>query len=211
MKSASATASSTSAVTDTEPPESFALACATSIHSSGAWYSAGAAWTKRMPNWVVMNISELHTFVRSPTNTTVQSSRRRPGGRCSVIVSRSHTTWVGWLKSVRPLITGTSAAAASARIVSCSRVRASITSHMRERTRAVSATDSRPPRWISPGFRYRAWPPSFAIATSKETRVRVDGSSKIIPSERRVSSCGTAASRSASFSSRISPSSSSSS
>ena len=96
---------------------------------------------------------ELQTLVRSPTKTTVEPCKARPGGRCSLIVKRSQTACVGWLKSVRPLITGTSAAAASSSTVSCFNVRASITSHIRERTRAVSATDSRCPRWISPGFR----------------------------------------------------------
>ena len=111
---------------------------ATASHSGGDWYAAGAAWMKRIPNWVVMNIVELHTFVRSPTNTTVQSSSSLPGGRCSDMVRRSQTAWVGWLKSVRPLMTGTLEAAASWSTVSCLSVRASITSHMRESTLAVS-------------------------------------------------------------------------
>ncbi len=97
--------------------------------------------------------------------------------------------------------TGTLAARASPSTVACLSVRASITSHIRESTFAVSPRDSRPPRCISPGLRYSAWPPSFAIATSKETLVRVEGSSKIIPSERWRRSSGTAASKSACLSS----------
>lgn len=45
--------------------------------------AAGAAWTKRMPNWVAMNISELPVLVWSPTKTSVQPSSVLPGGRCS--------------------------------------------------------------------------------------------------------------------------------
>ena len=46
--------------------------------------------------------------------------------------------------------------------------------------RAVSAMLSRPGRWISPGRRYRALPPSSAKPFSKLTRVRVEAASKII-------------------------------
>ncbi len=52
----------------------------------------------------------------------------------------------------------------------------------RESTMAVSLMLSRPGRWISPGRRYWACPPSSVMPASKLTRVRVEGCSKIIAS-----------------------------
>src|SRR3546814_179356 len=52
----------------------------------------------------------------------------------------------------------------------------------RDSTRAVSATVSPRPSWVPEGSSTTAWPPSWVAATSKETRVRVDGFSKIIAS-----------------------------
>ncbi len=55
----------------------------------------------------------------------------------------------------------------------------------------MSSIGSPRPSWLSPVARWTAWPPSCAIPTSNETRVRVDGFSKIIPSVRPAShGCG---------------------
>ncbi len=77
-------------------------------------------------------------------------------------------------------MTGTVASAASSASVVWKAVRAMMASTRRLMTRAVSATVSCPPRWISPGRRYWAWPPSSVMPASKLMRVRVDGCSKII-------------------------------
>ena len=53
-----------------------------------------------------------------------------------------------------------------------------------ESTRAVSSIGSPRPSWVSRGDRNRAWPPNCAIPTSKDTRVRVEDFSKIMPSVR---------------------------
>ena len=50
-----------------------------------------------MPIWVQIIISDEHTLVASPTNTTRTSLIGFPGGLCSIIVKTSLTTWVGWL------------------------------------------------------------------------------------------------------------------
>ena len=50
MKSSSATASSTSAVTDTDPPEAAAFASAIATHRGDGL--CGPARTNRIPNWV---------------------------------------------------------------------------------------------------------------------------------------------------------------
>jgi hypothetical protein len=52
-------------------------------------------------------------------------------------------------------------------------------SNIRPSTRAVSATVSFLPSWISPLPRYSGWAPSSMQATVKAQRVRVDGFSKI--------------------------------
>src|SRR5574341_35941 len=52
----------------------------------------------------------------------------------------------------------------------------------RERLRATSGTLSRTPSWMSAGARFTAPPPSWRIPTSKVTRVRSDGFSKIMAS-----------------------------
>ncbi len=81
-------------------------------------------------------------------------------------------------------MTGTVACSTSSASVEWKAVRAMIASTRRLMTRAVSATVSWPPRWISPGRRYCAWPPSSVMPASKLMRVRVDGCSKIIASVR---------------------------
>ena len=81
-------------------------------------------------------------------------------------------------------MTGTVACSTSSASVVWKAVRAMIASTRRLMTRAVSATVSWPPRWISPGRRYCACPPSSVMPASKLIRVRVDGCSKIIASVR---------------------------
>ena len=81
-----------------------------------------------------------------------------------------------------PLMTGTEAAAAKRSTLSCSKVRIITASTISERTRAVSSTGSPRPKWESFGLMARAWPPSWCMPTSKETRVRVELNSKIMAS-----------------------------
>ena len=76
-------------------------------------------------------------------------------------------------------MTGTVAWRASVSMVSWAYTRAAIPSTQRERFRATSATASRVPRPISWPERYTARPPSWTIPTSKVTRVRSEGFSKI--------------------------------
>ena len=54
-------------------------------------------------------------------------------------------TWHGWLKSVSPLITGTSEYSASSRMSECANNRAMTTSFMLARTREMSLVASRLP------------------------------------------------------------------
>ena len=79
-----------------------------------------------------------------------------------------------------PLITGTVDHSASSLTVSFFLARISMAELYCDSVRAVSAMLSRPGRWISPGRRYRALPPSSAKPFSKLTRVRVEAASKII-------------------------------
>lgn len=46
---------------------------------------------------VVMKPRDAHTWVPSPTNTTLQSSSFLFFGRFSMMVQRSPISWVGWL------------------------------------------------------------------------------------------------------------------
>ena len=82
-------------------------------------------------------------------------------------------------------MTGTVAWAASCSSVRCENTRAATTSTHRERLRPTSGTDSRLPIPISWAARYTAAPPSCTIATSKVTRVRSEGFSKIRAMVRR--------------------------
>ena len=79
-------------------------------------------------------------------------------------------------------MTGTVAWRAISSTFACSSVRIMIASHMRERTRAVSATVSPRPSCEVPPSRISALPPNWRIAMSNETRVRVEFFSKIIAS-----------------------------
>ena len=79
-------------------------------------------------------------------------------------------------------MTGQSAYSASVSTSAWSNRRAITPSTYRPSTRAVSFSGSPCPSWMSSGPRNIAWPPSRVIPVSKETRVRVEGFSKIIPS-----------------------------
>jgi hypothetical protein len=61
--------------------------------------------------------------------------------------------WQGWLKSVRPLITGMLAHSAMRSTMSWAKVRIMMPCTMRSRFLATSYTDSRLPRLISAGDR----------------------------------------------------------
>ena len=63
---------------------------------------------------------------------------------------------------------------------SWAKTRAMIPSTYRDSTRAVSATVSPRRSWMSADARLSAWPPSWYMPASKDTRVRVDGFWKIM-------------------------------
>ena len=87
--------------------------------------------------------------------------------------------WQGWLASVSPLITGTEECSAISCSVAGSKVRIITMSTKRDSTRAVSAMVSPWPSCISPPESTIVSPPSCRTPTSKLTRVRVEGFSKI--------------------------------
>ncbi|MCY1465035.1 hypothetical protein D9M71_831330 [compost metagenome] len=64
------------------------------------------------------------------------------------------------------------------------KVRIITASTIRDITLAQSAIGSPRPSWVSRGERKIAWPPSWIMPASKETRVRVEAFSKIMPSTR---------------------------
>ena len=108
--SAPATASSGSSVTVTAP------AAATTAGSGSN--PSGVATRTSMPSMPAAVISEWQTLLQpSPTQASVRPSRSPSRSRS---VWTSARAWQGWWRSVRPLMTGTQAAAASA---STSRVR----------------------------------------------------------------------------------------
>ena len=97
------------------------------------------------------------------------------------MVIRSASTWQGWQKSVRPLITGTLPYWARASTSSWPKVRIIMPSTYRDSTRAVSCTGSPRPIWEPSAPSTTAYPPSWLMPTSKLTRVRVEDFSKIMP------------------------------
>src|ERR1700686_904303 len=90
-------------------------------------------------------------------------------------VTRSASTWQGWERSVRPLMTGLAENDASSSRSAWVRRRATTPSTYRSSTRAASATVSRTPSWTSCSDSVVEVPPSLAMPTSKETRVRWEG------------------------------------
>jgi hypothetical protein len=102
----------------------------------------------------------------------------------SLIVRRSARHWHGCSKSERAFTTGTEAAEASTSSRSCSKVRSTIAWTYLDRTRPVSSIVSPRPSWRSAEDSGTGCPPVEATAISKETRVRVEGFSKIIATER---------------------------
>ena len=97
--------------------------------------------------------------------------------------------WQGWLALVRPLITGTVALSANSCSVVSSKVRIMTASTKRDSTRAVSAMVSPWPSCISPPESTSVSPPICRTPTSKLTRVRVEGFSKISATTRPASGC----------------------
>src|SRR3989442_2175042 len=131
----------------------------------------------------------------SPTKAT-RTLASRP--RCSRSVKQSESTWQGWCRSERPLMTGTRAPEARSTTLGWRKVRAMMRSPQRSRLRAMSPADSRSPSRMSPGAKWMAAPPSCTMPTSKVTRVRRLGFSKIMASVRPASSgCGVPARSSA--------------
>src|SRR5574341_598171 len=131
-----------------------------------------------MPIMAQPSSSEWATLFPSPTYaTTIPASLPF----CLSIVSKSARIWHGWCESVRPLITGIAAWRAHSSNRSWPKVRMTNASRYRDSTRAVSATVSPRPSWISCAGKNTGWPPSWAIATSNDTRVRVEAFSKNRP------------------------------
>src|SRR3989338_4759337 len=92
----------------------------------------------------------------------------------------SATAWQGCSKSDSAFITGIEAAAAIFSRSPCEKTRAIIASAYLSRTFAVSSTVSPRPSCSSFQLRLMALPPSWLIATSNETFVRVEGFWNII-------------------------------
>ena len=115
----------------------------------------------------------------SPTHTTFLPWMLP---RCSTKVWMSASSWHGWKSSVRALITGTCECCANVSTVLWAKVRIITASTMRDSTRAESSIGSPRPSWVSRGDRKMLAPPNCVMATSNDTRVRVEDFSKIIPS-----------------------------
>ena len=109
-------------------------------------------------------------------------SCRRYRLRCSTQVWMSASSWQGWCRSVSALITGTRECAAKRSTMACELARITMTSTMRDITRAVSSTGSPRSRCVSRGERNSEAPPSCAMPASNDTRVRVEDFSKIMAS-----------------------------
>ena len=77
-------------------------------------------------------------------------------------------------------MTGMEAYWASSSTSSWPKVRIMMPSQYRSSTRAVSSMGSPRPIWLSLPERNRAWPPSWNMPVSKDTRVRVEFFSKIM-------------------------------
>ena len=87
------------------------------------------------PKRAAANISEFDTLLLSPTYASFRPSSRP---LCSRIVRKSAIAWQGWLKSVRPLITGTLAYSAIRSTMSWAKVRIMMPCTMRSRFLATS-------------------------------------------------------------------------
>ena len=135
-----------------------------------------------MPIFEAMNMRETHTCVASPMKASLQSSIFLPSGRFSIMVKRSPSSCVGWLKSDMPLMTGAAECFARFTTSGWRFTRAMRMSTSEPMTRAVSSRVSWPPSWMVPGPKNCAWPPRSVMAVSKEMRVRVDTCWKIMPS-----------------------------
>src|SRR5256712_7427013 len=126
----------------------------------------------RKPSRAAASMSDVAMLLPSPTYTT----RCSPSGpHASSRVMRSARIWHGCERSVRALITGFSAASASWTRSVWLRMRATIKSIYRSRTRAASTTDSRRPSCTSCSPSVVVVPPRRAMRTSNETRVLWDG------------------------------------
>ena len=140
-------------------------------------YPSGQATDTSMPHFRPPTMRELAMLLPSPTKASFSPSSRVIFSRT---VIRSASTWQGWAKSVRPLTTGMGAIRAKASTSAWAKVRIMMPSQYRASTRAVSSTGSPRPIWLSLPDRNRAWPPSWYMPTSKDTRVLVEFFSKIM-------------------------------
>ena len=142
--------------------------------------SGGVATLRRKSKLLAACIQDESTLLASPVQATVLP---RIGPLCSSKVITSAITWHGCESRVRPLITGTVAW----RRQLDQRVVAQDADHdrvdiAREHARGIGDA-SRRGRAASPvPVSITTSPPSWRIATSNDTRVRVEGLSKIIAS-----------------------------
>ena len=130
------------------------------------------------PVFAAHSMSEWATLLPSPTYATTTPRRSAPRPLRSRMVKMSASPWHGCDRSESPLMTGTPLNFANSSMVSCAFTRRTTASAIRLTTRATSATLSRRPSPTSAGDRYTLWPPSCAVPTSKESRVRRLGFSK---------------------------------
>ena len=141
-----------------------------------SWWPAGAATRTSRPARVP-STRERAGDVVAVADVGERAARQRPNASRSV--SRSASAWHGWCSGESMFTTGTVACAASSASVASEPVRSPIAATWRERTSAVSRTDSPRVSCSSPGRRTIGWPPSSTIPASNDVRVRVEGCSKI--------------------------------
>ena len=139
--------------------------------------SGGHAIVRSRPASAATSSNEWATL--SPPSPTNASRRPATSPNTSSIVSKSASAWHGWCSSERAFTTGTVAQCASSSTVSCANVRITIAETYPESERAVSAIDSPRPSCSSCVESVIGVAPSRAIAAANDTRVRVDGFSKM--------------------------------
>ena len=99
------------------------------------------------------------------------------------MVIKSANTWQGCSSSVNPFIIGIDDTSARVSTPFCEKVLIIIPSKYLDNTLAVSWIGSPRPICKSFELKNRGWPPSSYIPTSKDTLVRVDAFSNIIPND----------------------------
>jgi len=179
--SASREASIGSCVIVTLPPVSRAMSDARCTTCGIGSNPGGVPARTCIPDLAPPSSNECVTLLPSPRYVIVLPASSPFTSR---MVSRSARHWHGCSKSDSAFTTGTEAADARTSRRSCSNVRSTIAWTYLDRTRPVSSMVSPRPSCNSAEDSATGWPPADATAISNETRVRVEGFSKIRATER---------------------------